>query len=265
MVIDKTSVFSHSGLPLTKLEENFLIQRCGLTFTDLLHTNNQFNRWDKELAEIYINMMARLAGQESTQMIEHLFDKGVRLLTMELLKRLLGDVTGIENIDTCPVCQTLLKNLFTEGDDNFILNMVCKYPVIGIGAPINFFLPQAAEIIGAKVLLPKDADVANAIGAITSHIHIKKSTRIRCADQGGFLVEGTLEKNFFRDFHEADKFAQQHIVAAVRKIGEEAGTSCRTVTLTFEDKIPKTAHGESVFVERVIKASLEGKPDLVVH
>jgi hypothetical protein len=137
--------------------------------------------------------------------------------------------------------------------------------VIGIGAPIGFFLPDAAKALGAQAILPEDADVANAIGAITSNVMIHRQIRITPGQQGGFMVEGIAGTRQFKEFDVADAFARDILVEKVRDLGRAAGTSCRTVTLVIKDKTPKTASGDPIFMERVIQATLTGPPDRVIQ
>ncbi|MCP4454865.1 MAG: hydantoinase/oxoprolinase, partial [Planctomycetes bacterium] len=99
----RTDVLSEHSLPLTRLEENFMIQRCGLTPTDLLHIKGEFKRWDRDFAKGYAAMLAYLSGSEPGSMVELLLEKVTRLLTMELLKRQLDDEVDPEALDTCPV------------------------------------------------------------------------------------------------------------------------------------------------------------------
>jgi len=80
----KTNVLSDSSLPLQRLEENFIIQRCGLTLTDLLHITGQFVKWDRQLAEEYCGMFSYLAKKPIPELTQVLLDMGVKQLTLEL-------------------------------------------------------------------------------------------------------------------------------------------------------------------------------------
>ena len=46
-LIVRTGVLFEKSLKLERLEDNFIIQRCGLTLTDLLHVTNRFDRWQQ--------------------------------------------------------------------------------------------------------------------------------------------------------------------------------------------------------------------------
>ena len=263
-LVQKTNVLADFSLPLQRLEENFILQRCGLTLTDLLHITGQFIKWDTQMAQEYCQMFCFLTKKSMPELTRHLLDMGVNLLTIELLKRQLDDETDPEAINTCPVCKVLIENLLTHENPHYEVSIKLKRPVIGIGAPTKFFLPKAVKPLGAKAILPEDADVANAIGAITSSVVIKKQLRIVPGDKGEFIVEGIAGTRHFKSFKNADRFARKNLVRIVRERARVSGTSCQEVMLETQDKIPTTAGGDPIFMGRTLYASLTGRPDIVL-
>ncbi len=263
-LVKKTNVLADISLPLNRLEENFILQRCGLTLTDLLHITGQFTKWDTQIAKEYCRMFCFLTKKQMPELTKHLLDMGVNLLTLELLKRQLDDETDPESINTCPVCKALVDNLLTQDNPHYQVSINLKRPVIGIGAPIKYFLTKAVKPLNAEAVLPTDADVANAIGAITSNVVIKKQLRIVPGGKGEFIVEGIAGTRHFNNFNLADTFARKNLVQIVRERARISGTSCQEVTLETRDKIPTTAGGDPIFMGRTLYASLKGRPDIVV-
>jgi N-methylhydantoinase A/oxoprolinase/acetone carboxylase beta subunit len=260
----RTDVLSDRHLPLDRLEEHFVIQRCGLTPTDLLHLAGEFQRWDADTARHFFGVFADLSKKDATRLREMLLETVSRNLALEVLKRQLSDQVDPEGMHHCPVCQTLMENVFSGGNDQFHLHIDFKRPVIGIGAPIAFFLPRAAAMIGARVVLPEHAEVANAIGAVTSHVVVERQVRIVPGDGSGFLIEGLSGARRFKAFAEADTYARHELADMVRKLARTSGTSTRTVTIETEDQMPEDASGQPIFIGRVLKARLSGPPDRVV-
>jgi len=259
-----TDAITEGSLHLERLEERFIIQRCGLTLTDLLHINGQFEEWDTEAARRYAGFYSSLTQTPVPEMIDHILELGVKRLSMELLKRRLDDEMDPDKMDDCPVCSTLVHHLLNEQHPDYEVAINFKHPVIGIGAPIKFFLPQAVAPFKAKAILPENADVANAIGAITSHVFIQKQLWIVPGEEGDFIVEGISGARKFKNIDDADRFAREELTDIVRKKAIEAGTSCRSITFETKDSIPLAATGEAIFLKRTISASLRGRPDLVV-
>ena len=269
----KTDAFSDSSLPLQRLEENFILIRCGLTLTDILHITEQFVKWDRDIAREYCEMFCFLSKKEMPELTRYLLNKGVNQLTLELLKRQLDDeinpealnskIPNFKIMDTCPVCKALIQNLLTHKNPNYEVLINLKRPVIGIGAPIKYFLPRAVKPLGTEAVLPEDADVANAIGAITSSVVVKKQIRIIPGDQEGFIVEGIAGTHQFKNFEDADSFARKKLIKIVREKAQASGTSCQKVMLETKDKMPTTASGDPIFIGRTIYASLTGQVDRV--
>jgi hypothetical protein len=195
-------------------------------------------------------------------MIDHIIELGVKRLSMELLKRCLDDDTYPDKMDACPVCKTLVHRLLNEKHPNYEVAISFNHPVIGVGAPIKFFLPQAVTPFKAKAILPENADVANAIGAITSHVLIQKQAWIVPGKDYGFVVEGIPGARKFKNIEDADRFAREALTGIVHKQAIEAGTSCRLITFDAKDSVPLAASGEAVFLKRTISARLKGHPDL---
>lgn len=263
-LLHATGAIAEGSLPLARLEENFVIQRCGLTFTDLLHIDGRFAAWDAHSAGRYAEFYAQLSRMPVPAMMAHIYDLGVKLLSMELLKRCLDEDTEPDTMERCPVCRTLVHHLLNEQHPNYEVAIRFKHPVIGIGAPIRFFLPQAVAPFQARAILPEHAEVANAIGAITSHVRIQKELRIVPGAEGDFVVEGIAGARRFKTIEEAERFARKELTGIVHARAREAGTSCRKITFAAKDSIPLAATGEAVFLQRTISASLMGRPDLVV-
>lgn len=259
-----TAAIAEGSLHLQRLEENFVIQRCGLTLTDILHINGRFEEWDTESARRYAGFYSSLARIPMAEMIDHILELGVKRLSVELLKRCLDDDTDPDKMNSCPVCQTLVQHLLNGQHRNYEVAINLKLPVIGVGAPVKFFLPQAVAPFKTKAILPENGDVANAIGAITSDVFIKKQIWIVPGKDDGFILEGISGARKFKNIDEADRFAREELTGIVLNKAVEAGTSCRDITFETKDSIPLAAGGEAVFLERAISATLKGRPDLVV-
>jgi N-methylhydantoinase A/oxoprolinase/acetone carboxylase beta subunit len=260
----QTGVLIDRHLPLKRLEENFVVQRCGLTPTDLLHITGEFQRWNTAAARQFFKMIAALSNTDDTTLRKQLLETVSRNLALEILKRQLDDEVNPEALHSCPVCQALMNNVFSGGNSHYHMHIDFKRPVIGIGAPIAFFLPRAAAMIGARAVLPEHADVANAIGAITSNVVIERHVRIIPGGGSGFLIEGLSGAKPFKVFEEADAFAKNELAGMVRSLAREAGTSTRTVTIETEDQLPVDAGGHPIFIGRILRARLTGPPDRVV-
>ncbi len=259
----KSDLRAAHRLSTARLEERFVIQRCGLTPTDLLHLSGEFRRWDTAAADRFFQIFADSSRRPGADLRQELLENVSRRLALEVLKRQLDEEVDPEALHGCAVCRTLIDNLFAGGNRHYRLYLDFKRPVIGIGAPIARFLPRAVELIGARAVLPENADVANAIGAITSQVVIERQVRIVPAESG-FSIEGLADAGRFAQIEQADAFARQRLVEMVRELARQAGTSTRRISLAVEDQLPEDAGGHPIFIGRWLRASLSGPPDRVV-
>jgi N-methylhydantoinase A/oxoprolinase/acetone carboxylase beta subunit len=247
-----------------RLEEHHLVQRCGLTPTDLLHAQGDFERWDAEAARRLRDLVGRLLGMTGEALAERVVEQMVRRMAVELLKKELDETTDADTMDDCPACQALLRNWLAGGTQDWAVSVALRRPIVGLGAPVHCFLPQAARLLGTEPVIPPDADVANAVGAITSSVVVARQVRIRPNELGEFAVHGLPEARTFERFADASRHAVEELERHVRGLAAEAGTHERQVHTTDEDRTATTADGSTVFLERIITARVVGPPDAAV-
>ena len=262
-LIDATEAVYEGALGLEALEELGIIARSGPTPMDLLHVTGRFVQWDRATAERYLGLMARLTGQTMEDMVAALLETLTRRMSLELVKRQLDDEIDPAAIDSCPVCRALMANIFSGGSGYYAAAFHLRRPVIGIGAPVGHFLPGAASFLNAEVIIPDHADVANAIGAVTSQVVVSRRLRIAADGEHGFLIQGLPGIHRFPTIERADQFAREFLEKTVADEGMKAGTSAVAVTFTTKDRTLAADDGSDVFKSRIINACLAGPPDRV--
>lgn len=251
----------HTLLRTEKLEEHHVITRCGLTPTDILHVSGEFVRWDRAFAEQMCQVIAAAGRMQTQDFCRYIREQMIRKLTVEILKKRLDEKTDPQGLEDCPVCKTLLDNLFCPDGDGFQVRITLDCPVVGVGAPAGYFLPEAARRLGVEAVIPPHADVANAIGAITSDVLVRRTVRIS-VDDAVFVTEGLPGAKRFKNLQDAHDYAVRELAARVRSAARDAGTSSSQVRIDYEDIIIPAANGMDVYLGREIHAELSGRPDL---
>jgi N-methylhydantoinase A/oxoprolinase/acetone carboxylase beta subunit len=264
-LLQRTGSHFVGALGLEPLEQNGNIQRCGLTPTDLLHIENRFCRWNRDAALSMGQLMADICGRDLYAMAAGLLSAVVEQLTLELLKKPLARESGLSELERGPVCRTLIENMLTGGNSDFTVRINLHHPVIGIGAPIHYFLPQAAATLSTKALIPEHADVANAVGAVTSRIFIRRKIDIISTQPDRYQIVGLAGVKNFSDLDDASTYASTALIERVRAIARAAGTSAWEVDIRQEDRSPEIADGSNIFLGRTIYAQIIGPPDLVLE
>jgi hypothetical protein len=156
-----------------------------------------------------------------------------------------------------------VENLLAGGGQSHRVRVEFKRPIVGIGAPVGFFLPQAARLLETQAIIPPHADVANAVGAITSSVVVKRRVEIVPDEHGRYKIEGLPDAPAFVDLEEAQRHAIEklrlHVLAAARA----NGTREQRVEVGIRDRVATISDGSSLFIGRVVEAKLVGRPDLV--
>lgn len=265
-------------LDTSRLEEHHMIQRCGCTPTDILHASGAFTRWDVGAARRICDLYARLAELDLEQFVERIMGMATRRLAEELLLKQMeeemGETAAAEAFETAGThaggpapaegvaFRFLLDKILGGGEGAFDVKVSMRHPIIGIGAPVKFFLPEAARMLNAVALIPEDADVANAIGAITSSVVINRAARIRTNDEGRYVVEGLLELKSFRTLDDAHRHAVSALESTVLDAARRGGAREPSVKSSFADRISVASDGTELFLERRVAVRLEGKPEV---
>ena len=249
-------------LDLDRLEDHYLIQRCALTPTDLLHATGQLQLWDERAARRLSDLIARLQKIDLEELARQVMDQIVRTLAIELFKTQLDGETDPDRLEKSPVAMAMINNLLDGGNGDYRVRIQLHHPIIGIGAPAHLFLPQAAQLLETEAILPLHADVANAIGAITSPVCIRHHLEISPTDSDRYYVAGLPNAPTYRSLEEAYQFSLEQLNTIVRERAKTVGTSQTRVEITIRDRIAPAADGTLLFIGRVLEAQLTGSPDI---
>jgi hypothetical protein len=107
---ERIGVSHWSFVPMARLEEHFVVQRCGLTPTDLLNRREDIALWDTKTSMRMCEIFGEIVGMKTSEMIRTLLDEMVKRLALEILKRQLDEETDPE--------QNMLTNMF-QGETDY--------------------------------------------------------------------------------------------------------------------------------------------------
>lgn len=149
-----------------------VIDRAGLTPTDLLHVTGEFAPWDVECAGRAAELAARHWHETPLAFAGRVKRWITRRITVEVIEYL-----SQKNLSTRPdqlrdggLDRWLFEENLSGLDPALGCRIYLKVPVIGIGAPARAFLPPVAEALGARFLLPEHYAVANAVGTVVGNV-----------------------------------------------------------------------------------------------
>lgn len=152
-----------------RLEEMGIIQRIGLTPTDVLHVEGSYVEYDPEPSRIGVEIEARLLGMSSKEFCCAVKNAVIDRIATELVKKLVYEETG--ETTYCRVAADFLEKIARpETGIDYGCRLHLNKKIVGIGAPVATYLPAVAERLGTGLVLPEHMEVGNAVGAITGSI-----------------------------------------------------------------------------------------------
>ncbi|MDR0523232.1 MAG: hydantoinase/oxoprolinase family protein [Candidatus Methanoplasma sp.] len=156
-------------LGVDRMEERGLIQRIGLTPTDILHAEGSYSEHDARASELGVASACRRAGMERGEFIRSMKEAVVDKIAAEILRKVILDETGAYPADA--VSADLVRKAATGSPGrDYSCSIRLSKPIVGMGAPADAWIPQAARRLGARYVSSEDSRVGNAIGAISGCI-----------------------------------------------------------------------------------------------
>ena len=211
-----------------RLESEGVVMRCGLTPTDFMHLKGDYSEYDGEASELAARYLLRRLGREDTQtalqlLADEVYDMVERALYEHLLRILLmqqypSEFTHGLDRQTKFLIRQGWDQRHTREDTAFRYDFGTNAALVGIGAPTHVFLPNVAKALGTNCVLPENAEVANAIGALRADVdavaQAEISNRTTASGSTYYLMHAPSGSRMFSNLDEA--------IGAARAAAEEA-------------------------------------------
>ena len=240
-----------------------LVHLCGITPSDALHVLGLQGQWNAEAARMGFELCARRkdgAGRVIAASAAELAEAVVARLTRQSAEAVLATCLaedGGEPIDpsTSPAVDRALRR--TPGIVG--MSIALDRPLVGLGASAALYYPAVARMLGAESVVPADADVANAIGAVVGEVRAVVSVVVSISGEGGFVISGAGENCLASEEAEAICQARQRARAAALARAAAAGADDAVVTLEEHLDRPDV-EGSPRLLEARIVATAVGRP-----
>jgi N-methylhydantoinase A/oxoprolinase/acetone carboxylase beta subunit len=129
-----------------------LIQAIGFTPTDALHVLGEYTSWDREASRVGAKLMERYTQIDHIKLCKQIKQDVARNMALNMVSFILKDVPSQE------IEKILLSDRFTQ--------FRMKIPVVLIGGPVAAYVEELKQILDAEIIVPKYAEVGNAVGAV---------------------------------------------------------------------------------------------------
>jgi N-methylhydantoinase A/oxoprolinase/acetone carboxylase beta subunit len=250
-------------LPVGRLERIGLVRRAGVTPTDALHVLGTYGEYDAAAAEMALRVLGGSLGLGPEEAARAVKGEVERRLALALMRRELSADGAEPSTGRFEQVRPLLeKALEGEGPDPYCLRWQQLRPVVGIGAPVAAFLPGACRLLGTEPTIPPHADVANAIGAVTSQVTVRTRFRIRPGEFGTYVLYGPAGRTEFSRLEEAETAARRRVVEALRRRGRLFGAGTEEVNVEVSKRLARLSDGTAQLLEVVVDGWLSGAPTL---
>lgn len=192
-----------------------IIDRAGLTPTDLMHAEGVFNRWDADLARRIVNTIETARG---VGLIRDVRAWITRKLIVEILEFLSGCAVPEEPVGRVrkrDLGAWLFDQNLTPTHRHLRSSIRLALPLVGIGAPAGYFLPEVAEALGTELILPTHYEVANAVGTVVADVTVRYEAEVvpvlKGAAISGFAARAVGKRVEFSQREAALAYARQAI------------------------------------------------------
>ncbi|MDP6124766.1 MAG: hydantoinase/oxoprolinase family protein [Candidatus Latescibacteria bacterium] len=257
--------YPHMSLLRTpRLERWGLIQRIGVTPTDIWHITGEFAPWHIPTAKAAVGITAERHGVTTDELIELVGQSTVQALARQIARTALG--TGDDESSERSVADHVGRVAFTEAAcDTLDVSMSLGVPLVGVGAPANQMLSSSAKTFDGGLVVPDYADVANAVGAAVGSVEVVSTALIRPGRKGQVVCYG-LDKPLLFDTRD-EAVDRCNVVLSPRVEEQLFARGATAVALTLEaDHIGGEAGMSSspIWWETVVTVEGSGRPATAV-
>lgn len=217
-------------IKLKELEQYGIIMKSGLTPTDLLHLSGDYKAWDTRAAEIGAKIMARRLGMEVEELIFKVNRKIKERLYFTITRMLIEkeDASILEG-KTSSQAEDLIMLGYSGDKSGRYINccFFTDFDLVGIGAPIHIYLQEVAGLLKTNCIIPKFAEVANAVGAITSNIVVEEQVIIKphyeVGGISGYSCHSSFERAEFAKYEDALEWSMAEAERVAKEVAAARG------------------------------------------
>jgi N-methylhydantoinase A/oxoprolinase/acetone carboxylase beta subunit len=142
----------------------------------------------------------------------------------------------------------------------FQMNFAASHPVIAVGAPAATWYPEATKQLDAELILPPNADVANAFGAVMGSVIQRAHVTVTQPKNGEYLLYGKSTPEKFSDLTEAIASAEKFAINEAKSLAKQAGAEMIETSLLRADNHVKHDIDGDLFLETRVTATATGRP-----
>lgn len=247
---------------LKKLVGRGLVQISALTPSDASHVLGMLSAWDGQAAHMACRLFGRrrtgaghVLAHDPVEMAQIVVDQLTRQTGQALLQAALAQ----DGLDEGLADHTLMQKGLGGHHGALRLSASLGVPVVGLGASAGVYYPAVGTLLGAQMILPEDAGVANAIGAVVGRVTMRRSGTVTAPSEGLFRVHLDSGPEDFGAADPALARLEEVLRAAAFEAARAAGAEEIDIRIT-RDIRTATTEAREVFIEATLTAEAAGRP-----
>jgi N-methylhydantoinase A/oxoprolinase/acetone carboxylase beta subunit len=248
---------------LARLVAQGLVQIIGFTPSDAAHVLGRQTNWDADAALMGADLFCRQKdnrGQPLAPSPQSLAERVLAQMTRRSAEVILETAFAEDGLDGAPVVAHALVQRAIEGRSGIArFSVALDRPVIGLGASAGLHYAGLPALVGNECVVPDDADVANALGAVVGQVSVRAEAQVSQPVDGIFRVSVGTEITDYQSEDEAIAAAERSVRQLIDVRAEAAGADAAHVEVTH-DLRAAMVEGRRTFVEAAIIAIATGRP-----
>jgi N-methylhydantoinase A/oxoprolinase/acetone carboxylase beta subunit len=252
---------------LERLVARGLVMIAGVTPSDASHVLGRLSAWDAEAAEKAVRLLSRRRNgrgdrfaADAAELAQAIIDQ----LTAQTMDCLLEAAFGEDGTFAGQSPEALARHpLLRAGLDQHrgVIQITAwlGVPVVGLGASAPAYYGAVGERLGARMILPEHAGVANAIGAVVGQVSQRVTGLVSSPGEGSFIAHLADGLQTLADRDAAMAALEAALVAEATTRARAAGAE-EVHIVTRRDIREAEVEGRSMFIEATLTATASGRP-----
>ncbi|MCX7303905.1 MAG: hydantoinase/oxoprolinase family protein [Hyphomicrobiales bacterium] len=249
---------------LNRLVARGLVHVSGFTPSDAAHVLDRQSNWDPVAARLGAELFARRRdgrGQAIAASGVAFSERVLAALTRLSAEVILETAFAEDGLDGAASVAHALVQRAVDGRPGIArLAVTLDRPVIGLGASASLHYAGLPPLVGNRCIVPEDADVANALGAVVGQVRVSAEAVVSQPTEGVFrLSVGQDAPRDFGDELQALVEAELRVRAIAASQALDAGTDSAEIEVG-RDVQASTVEGRRMFIEARVTATAAGRP-----
>lgn len=228
-LVEILGVYNAGQIKADNLFRLGLVELAAVTPSDILHVDGHMDIWSKEAAHMAVRVFCRAQEKRLQDFIDETLDSIVERIAEEAIIFLACHSSGSVNMPH-RIEGRWGRWFFQElinGNSRFLsVNLDSRYPLMGTGAPAEYFIKRVSRHLSAPFVLPNHYAVANAVGAVSGSVMESAVALVftrETTDSSSYVVQLDEQSKTFQEWEDARDYAEEKSAKLAQKAVAEAG------------------------------------------